>query len=176
MSHWASDFGVSFWDMGYKANTGYNLVSQQIGTLSPVPNTDTSAVQGQWGNDVHMSHANAEQGQKLIYLASYQPGKGGAVVTQVWEDEIVGANWDGTQRTIRFNKNWATAYGGFNSTARCSISRQGTYAICGSDYQMYNLDRGFGNGENHDTCDHKLSSGHKGTNGCRIDVLLFELR
>ena len=37
MSHWASDFGVSFWDMGYKANTGYNLVSQQIGTRIPPP-------------------------------------------------------------------------------------------------------------------------------------------
>jgi hypothetical protein len=176
MSHWACDYGVCFWNMGYAAGTGYNLVSQDIGKLQPVLNMDTSAVQGQWGNDEHLSHANAVQGEKLIYLAGWQPGHGATAVTQVWEDEIVGVNWDGSQRTIRFNKNWNSGYGGFNGSARCSISRQGTYALCGSDYQMYNLDRGFGNGQNRDTCDHNLNSGHKGTNGCRTDVLLFELR
>jgi hypothetical protein len=41
---------------------------------------------------------------------------------------------------------------------------------------MYNLDRGFGNGLNQDTCDHLLTAGLTGTNGCRIDALLFELR
>lgn len=176
MSHWASDFGVAFWDMGEQAHTSYNLVSQEIGKLQPVQNTDTSAVQGEWGNDVHMSHANAEEGEKRVYLASYQPGKGGSEVNQVWEDEIVGANWDGSQRTIRFNKSWGSGFGGFNGSVRCSISRQGNYAICDSDYQMYNLDKGFGSGNNYDTCDHNLDAAHKGTNGCRTDVLLFELR
>ena len=176
MSHWACDFGVCFWEMGAGVNTGYNLVSQEIGKLSPIENMDTSAVQGQWGDDEHISHANAEPGQKLIYLAAWQAGKGSSVVTTTWDDELVGVNWDGMQRTVRFNKHWTTGYGGFNGSARCSISRQGNYALCGSDYEMYNLDKGFGNGKNQDTCDHNLQSGLIGTNGCRTDVLLFELR
>jgi len=56
------------------------------------------------------------------------------------------------------------------------ISRQGHYALCGSDYQLYNLDRGFGNGLNQDTCDHTLPPVIQGTKSCRTDVLLFELR
>ena len=79
-------------------------------------------------------------------------------------------------RTIRFNKNWSSGYGGFNGSARCSISRQGHYAICDSDLQMYNLDKGFGNGFNQDTCDHNLMAAQIRTNGCRTDILLFELR
>jgi Putative Ig domain len=172
-SHWASDFGVAFWGMG--TGTGYDLQDQQIGSLVPTQDVNTVPVMGQWGNDVHLSHANATQGQKLIYLAAWQPGQGGSTVNQIWEDEITGINWDGSLRTIRFNKSWTSGYG-FNSTARCSISRQGNYAICDSDYQMYNLDKGFGNGLNQDTCDHLVSSGVMGTNGCRTDLLLFELR
>jgi Putative Ig domain len=172
-SHWASDFGVAFWGMG--TGTGYDLQDQQIGSLVPTQDVNTVPVMGQWGNDVHLSHANATQGEKLIYLAAWQPGQGGSTVNQIWEDEITGINWDGSLRTIRFNKSWTSGYG-FNSTARCSISRQGNYAICDSDYQMYNLDKGFGNGLNQDTCDHLVSSGVMGTNGCRTDLLLFELR
>jgi len=173
-SHWACDFGTCFWDTG--PGTGYSLTHQTIGSLSPALDLDTGPVRGQWGNDEHMSHANAVQGEKLIYLTAWQPGRGGSSVTQVWEDEIVGVNWDGSQRTVRFNKNWGSGYGGFGGSVRCSISRQGHYAICGSDLQMYNLDKGFGNGLNQDTCDHTLTAGHVGTNGCRSDVLLFELR
>ena len=173
-SHWACDFGVCFWDMG--PNTGYGLVSQEIGHLAPVSDMSRLAAAGQWGNDEHLSHANAEPGQRLIYLAAWQPGTGGSSVNQVWEDEIVGVNWDGSQRTIRFNKNWASGYGGFAGCARCPISRQGNYALCSTDYQMYNLDKGFGNGLNQDTCDHTVDAGHRGTNGCRTDVVLFELR
>jgi hypothetical protein len=114
--------------------------------------------------------------QKLIYLAGWEPGKGASSVSQVWEDEILGVNWDGSQRTIRFNKDWASGYGGFNGSVRCSISRQGHYALCDSDFQMYNLDKGFGNGLNQDQCDHKKSAGKRNTTGCRTDVLLFELR
>lgn len=172
-SHWACDFGVCFWDM--TPGTGFGLVSQDIGSLSPVPNMDTSVLMGQGGDDEHLSHANATEGMRLIYLAAWQPGLGGSSVNQIYGDEIIGVNWDGSRRTIRFNKNWTSGYGGFAGCARCSISRQGNYAICGSDYQMYNLDKGFGNGLNQDTCDHNASGG-LGTNACRTDVLLFELR
>ncbi len=173
-SHWACDFGVCFWDMG--PGTGYSLSNLTVGSLNYVLDVNTTPVANQWGNDVHMSHANAEQGQKLIYLAGWQPGTGGSSVSQVWKDELVGVNWDGSQRTIRFNKNWASGYGGFSGSTRCSISRQGHYAICDSDLQMYNLDKGFGNGLNQDTCDHTITGAKVGTNGCRSDVMLFELR
>jgi hypothetical protein len=173
-SHWSCDFGVCFWQMG--PGTGYSLMQQSIGSLQPILDVNTNASQGQWGNDEHMSHANAEPNQKLIYLTSFQPGSGADSVNQVWEDELIGVNWDGSQRTIRFNKSWNSGYGGFNGSARCSISRQGHYAICDSDLQMYNLDKGFGNGFNQDTCDHNLPSALISTNGCRTDVLLFELR
>ena len=173
-SHWACDFGVCFWEMG--PGTGYSLEHQQIGSLIPTLDVNTSAVLGQWGNDEHMSHANATAGQKLIYLVSWLPAYGDSSVSQVWEDEIIGVNWDGSQRTIRFNKDWSSGYGGFNGSSRCSISRQGHYAICDSDLQMYNLDKGFGNGLNQDTCDHNLEAGQINTDGCRSDVLLFELR
>jgi hypothetical protein len=173
-THWACDFGTCFWGMG--PGTGYDLQDQPIGSLAPTQDVDPTPVMGQWGNDVHMSHANATEGQNLIYLAAWQPGQGGSTVSQVWEDEIQGINWNGSLRTIRFNKHWDSGYGGFNGATRCSISRQGNYAICGSDFQMYNLNKGFGNGLNQDTCDHSLSAGMTGTNGCRTDVLLFELR
>jgi len=173
-SHWACDFGVCFWDMG--PGSGYSLQQQEIGSLNPVLDIDPEPVEGQWGNDEHMSHANATQGKKLIYLAAWQPGLGGSSVNQVFEDELIGVNWDGSQRTIRFNKDWDSGYGGFNGSVRCSISRQGNYAICNSDLQMYNLDKGFGNGLNQDTCDHTQPAGVVNTTSCRTDVLLFELR
>src|SRR5258708_31424648 len=88
MSHWASDFGVSFWGMGI--GSGYDLQDQKIGSLVPTRDVDPTPVKGQWGNDVHLSHANATQGQSLIYIAAWQPGQGGSTVSQVWEDEITG--------------------------------------------------------------------------------------
>jgi hypothetical protein len=173
-SHWSCDFGICFWQMG--PGSGYSLAQRAIGSLQWLVDVNTDAIMGQWGNDEHMSHANAVAGQKLIYLAGFQPASGDSKVTQVWEDELVGVNWDGSQRTIRFNKNWDSGYGGFNGSTRCSISRQGHYAICDSDLQMYNLDKGFGNGFNQDTCDHNLPAAQTNTNGCRTDILLFELR
>jgi hypothetical protein len=168
MSHWACDFGVCFW------SADKSLSELTVGGSTFTPNMDTSVSQPP--EDEHMSHANAEPGEHRVYLAAYQPGQGGSTVSQIWDDEIIGVNWDGTLRTIRFNKHWDSGYGGFNGATRCSISRQGNYAICGSDFQMYNLDKGFGNGLNQDTCDHNLNAGITGTNGCRTDILLFELR
>lgn len=173
-SHWACDYGICFWNMG--PGTGFSLEQQTIGSVDPVLDINTAAVEGQWGSDEHMSHANAVEGQKLIYLVAFQPGGGASSVNQVWSDEILGVNWDGSLRTIRFNKSWDSGYGGFNGAVRCSISRQGNYAICNSDLQMYNLDKGFGSGLNQDTCDHTKSAAMRNTTGCRSDVLLFELR
>ena len=180
-SHWACDYGVCFWDFQYQ--TTYDMRSLAIPTgnvkvtlESAVPNMDTSPALRQWDDDEHVSHANASPESKNIYLVGWQPARGQASIQSVWDDEITGINWDGTQRTIRFNKNWNSGYGGFWSSARCQISRQGHYALCGSDYQMYNLDKGFGNGLNQDACDHTLPASAMGTNGCRTDVLLFELR
>lgn len=173
-SHWACDFGICFWNMG--PGSGYDLVQQEIGTLDPILDVNTSEDQGQWGNDEHMSHANAVQGKAMVYLVDWEPGFGASSVSQVWEDEVIGVNWDGSKRTIRFNKNWDSGYGGFNGSTRCSISRQGNYALCNSDLQMYNLDKGFGNGFNEDTCDHTQQAGLINSTGCRTDVLLLELR
>jgi hypothetical protein len=173
-SHWACDYGVCFWNMG--KGTGYKMHHQPIGSLTPVPDMDSTAAEGEWGEDEHASHANAEPGVKNIYLVSWQPGPMHLTEPQVWKDEIIGVNWDGSERTIRFNKNWNSGYGGFWGSARCSISRHGNYALCGSDYQMFNIDKGFGSGLNQDQCDHMLQAGRHGTNGCRTDVLLFQLR
>jgi hypothetical protein len=180
-SHWACDYGVCFWRIG-GSESGYlmrDLAIPEVFTTnmrSTVANKDmdVSCANGQWRDDEHASHANAEPGVKNIYLVGFQPNFGGSTVQTVWDDEIVGVNWDGSQRTIRFNKTWTSGYQ-FQSTARCPISRHGNYALCSSDYQMYNLDKGFGSGKNQDTCDHTLPQG-RGTNGCRVDVLLFELR
>jgi hypothetical protein len=135
---------------------------------------DNLVAYGQWNADEHLSHANAVPGAKNIYLAAWQT-KNSASVTQVWEGEITGINWDGTQRTLRFNKHWNVGFGGFWGSSRCSISHQGHYAICGSDYLMNNLDKGFGNGLNRDTCDHALDVARRGTNSCRTDLLVFQL-
>jgi len=179
-SHWACDYGVCFWRIGL-TQSGFlmrdiaipeSFMTNMRSTVATA-DMDVSSAIGQWQNDQHSSHANAEPGVKNIYLVAFYPG-GSSQVRSVWDDEIVGVNWDGSQRTIRFNKSWTSGYN-FESTARCPISRKGNYALCASDYQMYNRDRGFGNGLNLDTCDHTLSS-KRGTNGCRVDVLLFELR
>jgi len=175
-SHWACDFGVCFWDFQYQ--TTYDMRSLVIGddAAQAEEDMDTAAALGKWDDDEHVSHANASPGVKNIYLVAWQPDTGQATISGVWSDELTGVNWDNSKRTIRFNKNWNSGYGGFGGSARCPISRQGNYALCSSDYQMYNLDKGFGNGLNQDTCDHNLLSEVRGTNGCRTDILLFELR
>lgn len=172
ISHWACDFGSCLWD--YQYLTTFDMRSLTIGSADFVQEMDNTAAHGKWQDDEHVSHANAESGTKNIYLVGWQP-EGASTVQSVWDDEITGVNWDGSMRTVRFAKNWNSGFS-FWATARCQISRQGHYAICGSDYQMYNLDLGFGNGLNEDTCDHTLQAGMVGTNACRTDVLLFELR
>jgi hypothetical protein len=173
VSHWACDYGACLWKLGHKS--GYDMGERIMGSSIITEDMNIASVLGDWSNDEHVSHANAEPGEKNIYLVAWQPGHGGSTVTGAWGDEITGVNWDGTQRTVRFNKHWNSGYG-FWATARCSISRHGNYAICGSDYQMANLDKGFGNGSNEDTCDHLLKPSIIGTNGCRTDILIFELR
>ncbi len=136
---------------------------------------NTNAAIGDWNDDEHASHANAVQGAKNLYLASWQH-KGATTITQVWENEITGVSWDGSDRTVRFNKHWNSEQSGFWTSPRCAISHAGHYALCSSDYQMYNMDKGFGNGKNQDTCDHTLAAARQGTNACRTDLLVFELR
>jgi hypothetical protein len=181
LSHWACDYGVCFWSFG-PSTRGFEmrelpiLSSGKMSNMAGKPDIVRTPAPNRWTNDQHASHANASPGQKNMYLVALQPNSGGAKVRNTWEDEIIGVSWDGSKRTVRFNKNWNSGFGGFWGSARCPISRQGNYAICNSDYQMYNLDKGFGNGLNQDTCDHKTLNGGKGTNGCRSDILLFELR
>jgi len=180
-SHWACDYGLCFWSFGPAAK-GFEMrqlpilsssdMSTLTGNLDLVPTPGSSP----WTNDEHASHANASPDQKNIYLVALQPSTGRSKVRNPWEDELIGVNWDGSKRTVRFNKNWNSGYGGFWGSARCPISRQGNYALCASDYQMYNLDKGFGNGLNQDACDHNSLVGTHGTAGCRTDILLFELR
>jgi hypothetical protein len=172
-SHWACDYGVCFWN--FQQKTSYDMRSVVIGTLDGEPNMYAKDALNLWNIDEHASHANAVQGAKNLYLTSWQK-KGATTITDVWEDEITGVSWDGSQRTVRFNKHWNSEQSGFWTSPRCSISHQGHYAICGSDYQMYNMDKGFGNGKNQDTCNHKLPAAMRGTNGCRTDLLVYELR
>ncbi len=172
ISHWACDYGVCFWD--YQKQTSYDMQSQPIGSVVAQPNMDSRAALEQWHADEHLSHANAEPGAKNMYLAAWQT-KHSASVRQVWEGELTGISWDGSQRTVRFNKHWNSGYGGFWGSSRCDISHLGHYALCSSDYEMNNLDRGFGNGRNQDTCDHTRDAAHRETNSCRTDLLVFQL-
>jgi hypothetical protein len=174
ISHWACDFGICFWD--YQKRTSYDMQSLRIGSRaeSAEPNMDTRAAFRHWHSDEHISHANAVEGEKNIYLAAWQTTRS-SNSTQVWEDEITGISWDGSQRTVRFNKHWNSGFGGFWGSARCDISHAGHYALCSSDYEMNNLDRGFGNGRNQDTCNHRLDAARRGTNSCRTDLLVFQL-
>jgi hypothetical protein len=171
-SHWACDYGVCFWN--HQTNGNFGLVDRIIGgdLMTPDGNTGPTHVYAM-GNEEHMSHANAEPGLRNPYLVSWDNPS--PTVSAAWENELIGVSWDGSQKIVRFNKSWTSGLS-FWSTARCSISRQGHYALCGSDYQLYNLDRGFGNGLNQDTCDHTMTPAVKGNNSCRTDVLLFELR
>jgi hypothetical protein len=171
-SHWACDFGVCFWD--YQKQTAYDMESQPIGSPAAQPNMDSRAAWEDWHVDEHLSHANAVQGTKNMYMAAWQT-KGSSTITQVWEGELTGISWDGSQRTVRFNKHWNSGFGGFWGSARCDISHLGHYALCASDYEMNNLNNGFGNGKNQDTCDYTLDAAHRGTNSCRTDLLVFQL-
>jgi hypothetical protein len=176
-SHWACDFGNCLWQFDASGqHSGFSMSTSDIGSTSFDQATNPGVDVGQYGNDSHMSHANASLSQQVPYLVAYAPTAGGSTVTQTWADELVGVAWNGTETAYRFNKNWSSGYGGFNSAVRCVISRQGTYAICNSDYQMYNLNKGFGDGLKNDTCDHTKTAGVWKTAGsCRIDVLLFDL-
>ena len=176
-SHWACDFGVCFWDFG-PYDQGFLMRDMAI-----LPSADMSALYGQRDmvttpsnssrltNDEHAAHQNASANQKNIYLVEWGKDSGAFTVENNWDDEILGVNWDGSKRTIRFNKTWNSSFAG-----GCPISPLGHYAICASDYQMYNKDKGFGNGLNEDSCDHNMPETVRGTNGCRSDILLFELR
>jgi hypothetical protein len=174
-SHWACDFGVCFWSFG-PSDRGFEMRD-----LTIAPSTDMSSMMGNrdtplisstvgWVIDEHVAHQNAVSGQTIPYLVEVSQDSGAFTVGHVWEDELIAVNWDGSMRTVRFNKTWSSGFAG------CPISRLGHFAICGSDYQMYNIDRGFGSGLNLDTCDHTLLTGGRGTTACRHDVLLFELR
>jgi hypothetical protein len=174
-SHWACDFGVCFWSFGPPGP------GSTMRDLSIIPFTEMSSMTGHrdlpitptepgWGTDEHAAHQNASSSQKNIYLLEFSRDSGAYTVEDLWDDELIGVNWDGSKRTVRFNKTWSSGYGG------CPISRLGHFAICTSDYQMYNRDKGFGSGLNRDTCDHNLTYGGRGTKGCRTDILLFELR
>lgn len=172
ISHWACDYGVCFWD--HQKGTSYGMQSQAIGSLSAQSNMNSHAAQEEWHADEHLSHANAMPGVKNMYMAAWQT-KHSDAITQVWEDELTGISWDGSLRTVRFNKHWNSGFGGFWSSSRCDISHLGHYALCSSNYEMNNLDLGFGNGKNQDTCDHTMEAAHRGTNACRTDLLVFQL-
>ena len=174
-SHWACDFGVCFWSFG-PSDRGF-----QMRDLAISPSTDMSSMMGNrdtpivsstvgWAIDEHVAHQNAVNGQTIPYLVEVSQDSGAFAVGHVWENELIGVNWDGSRRTVRFNKTWSSGFAG------CPISHLGHFAICGSDYQMYNMDLGFGSGLNQDTCDHNVVAGGRGTTACRHDVLLFELR
>lgn len=174
-SHWACDFDVCFWSFG-PSSQGF-----QMRDLAILPSTDMSSMMGNKdipaipsqpssGMDEHAAHQNADSGQKNIYLVEESLDSGAFSVAGLWDNELIGVNWDGSKRVVRFNKTWSSGFAG------CPISPLGHFAICGSDYQLYNMNLGFGNGLNQDTCDHNAQASGRGTTACRHDVLLFELR
>lgn len=171
-SHWTCDFGVCFWNN--EIGSGYAMSSLPIGSSTITLDMNNLPALGTSSGDEHASHANASPNGKNPYLVAWDTNQ--TAVTQVWQNELTGVNWDGSRRTVRFNKTWNGNQSGFWSTSRCPISRQGTYALCGSDYQFLNQDRGFGNGLNQDSCDHTRNADVVGTTSCRTDVLLFELK
>jgi hypothetical protein len=70
----------------------------------------------------------------------------------------------------------------FFGTPRCAVAPLGDYALCSSNYQYWNTNPdgsagygGFGDGNGNQTCDPTLNP-NTSTSGCRIDVILFELR
>jgi PKD repeat protein len=165
-SHWASDFGMSFWEVKQL----FQQLTFGVDTFTP----DSMALPDDY--DTHVSHANASPTIMYPYLVSLDPGAASYFsVAAPYQDELVGVTFNGGSTALyRFNKTF-TGSNSFNSSARCSISRQGNYALCASDYQMYNEGLGFGNGYNQNTCDPSLATGLINTDGCRTDVLLFEL-
>ncbi len=174
-SHWACDFAVCFWAFG---PPGKAPVMRDLAIL---PFTDMTSMMGHRdlpvtpstsspGSDEHAAHQNASTTQKTPYLLEVSWDSGEFSVQGLWDDELIAVNWDGSKRTVRFNKTWSSGFAG------CPISRLGHYAICSSDYQMYNKNKGFGSGLNQDTCDTNVTVGGRGTDSCRRDVLLFELR
>jgi putative Ig domain-containing protein len=173
-SHWACDFDLCFWSFG-PSSQGFQFRDLAIfgstNMSSMMGNPDIPAIPSQpsAGNDEHAAHQNAESGQRNIYLVEESADSGAFTVGGLWDNELIGVNWDGSKRIVRFNKTWSSGFAG------CPISRLGNFAICSSDYQMYNKDLGFGNGLNQSTCDHTATPG-RGTTGCRHDVLLLELR
>jgi hypothetical protein len=175
-SHWACDFGVCFWAFGAPDLPA----TVTMRDLAIDPSANMSAMMGHRdlpvtpigpsvGSDEHAAHQNADPGQKNIYLLESSWDSGQFAVSGLWDGELIGVTWDGSKRAIRFNKTWSSGFAG------CPISRLGHFAICSSNYQMYNKDLGFGSGLNQDTCDH-TSAGGRGTTSCRGDILLFELR
>ena len=173
-SHWGCDFGVCFWafappgqqpvmrDLAIvpAANMGSMMGHKDLPATPSSPSANT---------DEHVAHQNATVNEKKIYLMEESWDSGEFEIQGLWDDELIGVNWDGSKRTIRFNKTWSSGFAG------CPISRAGHFAICSSDYQMYNKNFGFGDGLNQDTCVSNAVSS-RGTTACRHDVLLFELR
>jgi hypothetical protein len=173
-SHWACDFEACLWsfgpsDKGFQMRDLSILAASNMASLMGTKDTPYVASTVGWSTDEHAAHQNAILGRQMPYLVEVSQDTGAFTVSNVWDGELIGVNWDGTRRTVRFNKTWSSSFAG------CPISRQGHFAICSSDYQMYNKNLGFGNGLNQDTCDHKAIAG-LGTTGCRHDVLLFELK
>src|SRR5262249_28101246 len=99
ISHWACDFGVCLWDLQHQ--TTYDMQLLEIpgdrtslpglramnktallrSSAGPVPAMDTTSALGQWEDDEHASHANASQNATNIFLVSWQPNIGRAIVT-----------------------------------------------------------------------------------------------
>ncbi len=171
-SHWACDYGVCFWNFGSGLGTMRDLAIEPFIDMSSMKghrDLPVTPSQPSPSADAHVAHQNAESGRKNMYLMEISQDSGAYAVKSLWENELVGVTWDGSQRATRFNKTWSSGFAG------CPISHLGHYAICSSDYQMYNKNKGFGNGLNQETCDHNQHGG-RGTDSCRTDVLLFELR
>jgi hypothetical protein len=134
------------------------------------------------GYDDHISYNQADAGNDTPFLSSSWNANG-TQPTQAYEGELVlvypaGPN-GGTSR--RFAHAFGSNIGPDAATPQCQISNDGKYVICGSDDLWYtDVDsqamsgRGWGDGNGNFTCDNTVGVDNN-INGCRTDVLLYDL-
>ena len=139
----------------------------------------------------HLSWANAAPGLPYkppftgTYTSILPAGAGaGHWPTGLYSGELLTIPMDAGKRPLRMGMLYSNGDSGglFFGTPRCAVAPLGDYALCSSNYQYWNTNPdgsagygGFGDGNGNQTCDPTLNP-NTSTSGCRIDVILFELR
>ena len=139
----------------------------------------------------HLSWATAVPGLPYRFpfagtFNSVTPAGAGAAhwPTGLYSGELLALPMDSTKKPLRMGMIYSNGNDGnlFFGTPRCAVAQTGDYALCSSNYQYWNTNAdgsagygGFGDGNGNQTCDPTLNP-NTSASGCRIDVILFELR